>query len=60
MEYLKNDLVVRAFKTFIQTFVATVAVGYTSVTDIATAKALLVAAVAASISAVWNTYLLKK
>jgi hypothetical protein len=60
MEYLKNDLVVRAAKTFVQTFVAVVAVGYTSVTDIATAKALLVAAVAAGISAVWNTILLKK
>ena len=50
-----NDVVVRALKTFVQTFLATVAVGVTSVADVNGAKALVVAAVAAAISAVWNT-----
>lgn len=50
-----NDIVVRAIKTFIQTFLATVAVGVTTVADVNGAKALVVAAVAAAISAVWNT-----
>lgn len=52
-----NDVAKRAVKTFIQAFLATVAVGATNVTDIATAKALAIAAVAAAISAVWNSLL---
>lgn len=55
-----NDVLVRSLKTFIQTFLAVVAVGATSVTDVATGKALVVAAVAAGISAVWNTVLATK
>ena len=55
-----NDVVVRALKTFVQTFLATVAVGATSVTDVATGKALLVGAVAAALSAVWNFVLATK
>lgn len=55
-----NDVLVRALKTFVQTFLATVAVGATNVTDIASAKALAVAAVAAAISAVWNFVLATK
>ncbi len=57
---LTNDIVVRALKTAAQTFLATVAVGLSSVTDVTTAKALVVAAVAAGISAVWNTVLATK
>ncbi len=49
-----NDIAVRALKTFIQTFLATVAVGVTTVADVNGAKALVVAAVAAAISAAWN------
>lgn len=49
-----NDILVRAVKTFIQTFLATVAVGVSNVTDVKTAQALVVAGVAAGISAVWN------
>lgn len=57
---LTNDIVVRALKTFVQTFVAVVAVGYTSVTDVATAKALVIGAAAAALSAVWNAILAAK
>lgn len=57
---LTNDIVVRALKTFVQTFLAVVAVGATSVTDVATAKALVVGAAAAAISAVWNAVLAAK
>jgi hypothetical protein len=57
---LSNDILVRALKTAVQAFLATVAVGATSVTDVATAKALVVAGVAAAISAVWNSILAAK
>lgn len=57
---LTNDIVVRALKTAVQTFLATVAVGLSSVTDVTTAKALVVAAAAAAISAVWNSVLAVK
>lgn len=50
-----SDVAIRALKTFVQTFLATVAVGVTTVADLNGAKALVVAAVAAAISAVWNT-----
>jgi hypothetical protein len=49
-----SDIVVRALKTFVQTFLATVAVGVTTVADVNGAKALVVAALAAAISATWN------
>lgn len=51
---VKNDIVVRAGKTFVQAFLATLAVSVASVNDVTTAKAAVVAAVAAGISAVWN------
>lgn len=51
---LGRDIVVRAFKTFVQAFLATLAVAVVNVHDITTAKAALVGAVAAGISAVWN------
>lgn len=49
-----SDIAVRALKTFVQTFLATVAVGVVAVQDVNGAKALVVAAVAAAISAAWN------
>ena len=54
-----NDVVVRALKTFIQTFLATVAVGVVAVQDVNGVKALIVSAVAAGISAVWNVVVKK-
>jgi len=52
---MSNDVVVRAAKTFAQAFFATLAVGVATVTDFESGKALLVGAVAAAISAVWNS-----
>lgn len=49
-----RDLGVRAFKTFVQAFLAVVAVGVVSVSDFTALKALLVAGVAAGISAAMN------
>lgn len=50
----KNDILVRSLKTFVQAFLATVAVGVTNVTSIDSAQALAIAGVSAGISAVWN------
>lgn len=49
-----NDITVRALKTFVQAFLATVAVGIVGVNSIETAQALAIAAVAAAVSATWN------
>jgi hypothetical protein len=49
-----NDIVVRAFKTFCQAFLATLAVSVVSVHDWNGVKAVVVGAVAAGISAAWN------
>lgn len=49
-----NDILVRAIKTFVQAFLATLAVSVVTVNDWATLKAAVVAAVAAAISAAWN------
>ncbi len=49
-----SDIAIRAIKTFVQTFLATVAVGVATVSDWNGAKALVIAAVAAAISATWN------
>ena len=49
-----NDIVVRMVKTFVQSFVAVIVVGYASVSNFEGVKALVVAALAAGISAVWN------
>lgn len=54
-----NDVAERAVKTFIQTFLATVAVGVAGVIDWNTAKALLIAGLAAAISATWNAIISK-
>jgi hypothetical protein len=56
MKYDVQDILVRASKTFVQAFLATLAVS--QVTDIETLKAALLAGVAAGISAVWNTLVL--
>lgn len=53
--FFSNDVVQRALKTFIQAFLATLAVGVATVTDFESGKALLVGALAAAISAAWNT-----
>ena len=50
-----SDVTIRALKTFVQAFLATLAVGVTTVTDFNGVKALLVGALAAAISATWNT-----
>jgi len=52
-----NDIIVRALKTFVQAFLAAIAVSVANVTNWDSAKAALFAAVAAGISAVWNVIL---
>lgn len=49
-----NDILVRAVKTFVQAFLATVAVGVANITSVETAQAVVIAGVSAGISAVWN------
>jgi len=56
IEYDVRDILVRAIKTFVQAFLASLTVA--QVTDTETLKAALVAGVAAGISAVWNTLVL--
>lgn len=51
-----KDILVRAAKTFVQAFIATLAVA--NMTDNDSIKAALVAGVAAGVSAVWNTLIL--
>ena len=51
---LTSDVTVRALKTFVQAFLATVAVGVVGVNSIETAQALAIAGVAAGVSAAWN------
>lgn len=50
-----KDIAVRALKTFIQAFIASLAVA--TQTDFSNYKAILVAAVSAGVSAVWNSLL---
>jgi len=50
-----NDVVRRMAKTFVQAFIAVIVVGYASVKDIEGVKALVIAALAAGVSAVWNS-----
>jgi len=54
-----NDILVRAAKTWMQAFLATLAVAVVSVNDWPTARAAIVGAVAAAISATWNTIITK-
>lgn len=60
MNLLSHDIVVRAVKTFLQAFLASVTVGLATVQDVPTAKAVAIAGVAAGISAVWNFVLATK
>lgn len=49
-----NVLLVRAFKTFVQAFLAAVSVGVVSTTDLSAVKALIIGAIAAGVSAAMN------
>jgi len=55
-----KDLVVRALKTFVQAFLASLAVGIVAVDDFAGLQALAIASGAAAISAVMNLIIGKK
>lgn len=57
---MNNDIIVRAVKTFIQAFLATLAVAVVTVSDWPTARAAIVGAVAAAISATWNAFVSAK
>lgn len=50
-----KDIVVRAAKTFIQAFIASLAVA--TQTDFSNYKAIIIAATSAGVSAVWNLLL---
>lgn len=50
-----KDIAVRAAKTFIQAFIASLAVA--TQTDFSNYKAILIAAVSAGVSAAWNSLL---
>lgn len=50
-----KDIAVRAGKTFLQGFLAYVLLSYASVQDVNSAKAFVLGAVAAGVSAVWNS-----
>lgn len=52
-----NVILVRALKTFAQAILAALAVSATTVVDLETGKAVLIAAVAAGISAVMNLFI---
>lgn len=52
-----NVILIRAFKTFVQTFLATLGVSALTVVDVATGKAALIAAAAAGVSAVMNLFI---
>lgn len=50
-----KDIAVRALKTFVQAFLATLSVQVVAIKDWQTARPALVGAVAAGVSAVWNS-----
>ena len=50
-----KDIAIRAIKTFIQAFLAVLVIDVVTIKDWATAKPVLIAAVAAGVSAVWNS-----
>lgn len=52
---LTSDVVARAVKTFVQAFLAVLVAGVATVNSVEAGKALFVAALAAGISAVWNS-----
>lgn len=52
-----NAIIIRAFKTFLQTFLATLSVSVLTVVNVETGKAALIAAVAAGFSAAMNIFI---
>jgi hypothetical protein len=50
-----KDIAIRAIKTFVQAFLAVLVIDVITIKDWATARPVLVAAVAAGVSAVWNS-----
>jgi hypothetical protein len=50
-----KDIAIRAIKTFVQAFLAVLAIDVITIKDWATARPVLVGAVAAGVSAVWNS-----
>lgn len=54
-DFRKKDILARAIKTFVQAFLATLAVDVATVNDWKTARPVIIGAVAAGVSAVWNT-----
>jgi hypothetical protein len=50
-----KDIAIRAVKTFIQAFLAVLVIDVITIKDWATAKPVLIGAVAAGVSAVWNS-----
>jgi len=55
-----KDLIIRALKTFLQSFLAALAVGIVAVDDFAGLQALAIASAAAALSAVMNLIIGKK
>jgi hypothetical protein len=51
-----NVLAVRAFKTFVQAFLAALSLGLVTATNLTALKALAVGAIAAGVSAVMNLF----
>jgi len=65
MDYIKqfvtHDIALRAAKTFVQATLAAILAGLAGVNSLGGAKALAIGAVAAGISAVWNSlYAIKR
>ncbi len=58
MNKVTKDIITRALKTFVQAFIASLAVA--TQTDTNNYKAIVIAAVAAGVSAVWNLLLTLK
>ena len=54
---MSNVLLVRAFKTFVQAFLAVLAVSAVTVVNLSTGKAVLIGAVSAGVSAVMNLFI---
>lgn len=50
-----KDIAIRATRTFIQAFLATLSVQVVSIKDWQTARPVLVGAIAAGVSAIWNS-----
>lgn len=50
-----KDIAIRAFRTFVQGFIAVIAIDIATINDWQTAKPVIIGAVAAGVSAVWNS-----